>query len=126
MIQGYGKGQGLSGAAFDLFKTYFGSTSFNDDYLNQVVQACCCCVCLRSSVYVFILRIPPYPDSRRDAAALGTQGFALSNAAVKSEIVQKTVWDAIPVQAILSLTKPGSSPDDWDRAAALYLGDRTL
>lgn len=54
------------------------------------------------------------------------QSLALSiNSAAKMEMVMKTIWDAIPVQAILSLTKAGSSPDDWDRAAALYLGNRT-
>lgn len=40
-------------------------------------------------------------------------------------MVQKTVMDAIPVQAILSLAYAARQGDraQWDRACALYIGD---
>eukprot|EP00955_Chlamydomonas_euryale_P054086 355679-Chlamydomonas_euryale.AAC.7 len=44
--------------------------------------------------------------------------------AAKNEMVEKTAMDAIPVQAIWSLTA-GTNPQDWEQAAALYIGRET-
>eukprot|EP00955_Chlamydomonas_euryale_P091493 364630-Chlamydomonas_euryale.AAC.4 len=50
-----------------------------------------------------------------------TKGFNEPNAAAKGDMVEKTIQDAIPVQAIWSLTA-GNNAADWERAAALYIG----
>eukprot|EP00955_Chlamydomonas_euryale_P057785 356892-Chlamydomonas_euryale.AAC.1 len=50
-----------------------------------------------------------------------TKGFNEPNAAAKGDMVQKTVQDAIPVQAIWSLIA-GTNVENWEQAAALYIG----
>mmetsp|Transcript_6515 Transcript_6515/g.18190 ORF Transcript_6515/g.18190 Transcript_6515/m.18190 type:complete len:652 (-) Transcript_6515:285-2240(-) len=90
-LSGLGKGQGLSGSMFDMYKAYFGAADFNNAYLMN-------------------------------------EAFTNPVAASKSEMVQKTVWDAIPVQAIMSMIDEGAAgtPSKWDQAAALYFGNRQL
>lgn len=43
----------------------------------------------------------------------------------KNEMIEKTVADAIPVRAILSLAQAQTRPS-WDQACALYIGDVAL
>eukprot|EP00955_Chlamydomonas_euryale_P057430 356766-Chlamydomonas_euryale.AAC.1 len=50
-----------------------------------------------------------------------TKGFNEPNAAAKGDMVEKTVQDAIPVQAIWSLIA-GTDAENWEQAAALYIG----
>mmetsp|Transcript_7457 Transcript_7457/g.21062 ORF Transcript_7457/g.21062 Transcript_7457/m.21062 type:complete len:354 (-) Transcript_7457:258-1319(-) len=54
------------------------------------------------------------------------EAFAIGVEASKAEMVEKTVMDAIPFQAIVSLTQTSTSDANWDKAAALYLGNRAL
>mmetsp|Transcript_34531 Transcript_34531/g.87118 ORF Transcript_34531/g.87118 Transcript_34531/m.87118 type:complete len:636 (-) Transcript_34531:228-2135(-) len=53
------------------------------------------------------------------------EAFTQTEAPAKLEMVQKTVMDAIPVQAILSLAYAARQGDQaqWDRACALYIGN---
>jgi hypothetical protein len=52
------------------------------------------------------------------------EAFTEDESAEIAEMVEKTVMDAIPVQAILSLAYAGRSGDraSWDQACALYMG----
>lgn len=61
--------------------------------------------------------------------AIGTQAFvATGGNAEIAEMVEKTVMDAVPVQAILSYAYAGRNGDraSWDKACALYIGQPDL
>eukprot|EP00955_Chlamydomonas_euryale_P076750 362770-Chlamydomonas_euryale.AAC.1 len=110
-IQGLAQGNGLSGSIFTKFSSYFGGNDFNAQYVMKAAGlqlSRCLLQCAGSPTKIYL-------------PILQCQGFNEPNAAAKGDMVEKTIQDAIPVQAIWSLTA-GNNAADWERAAALYIG----
>eukprot|EP00955_Chlamydomonas_euryale_P091492 364630-Chlamydomonas_euryale.AAC.3 len=81
------------------------------------------CVMTRASQAVELASEGSYYGSADFNDQYMTKAFQQEPAA-KNEMVEKTAMDAIPVQAIWSLTA-GTNPQDWEQAAALYVGKVT-